>query len=100
MRFVLDRTRQEAERKRIEAAGIADLSGNHQQGSDNRLWQAGIACYPECRESRCVERDAITAIRLKGGPAGAPAGHRVLMWRSGRFNLRGRYSPSDAALFE
>ena len=37
MRYVLDRTRQEAERQRIEAAGIADFQAIVSKGLTNQL---------------------------------------------------------------
>lgn len=37
MRFVLDRTRQEAERKRIEASGIADYQATINKGLNNKI---------------------------------------------------------------
>jgi regulator of protease activity HflC (stomatin/prohibitin superfamily) len=52
MRFVLDRTRQEAERKRIEAAGIADYQATISKGLTDRIisWQ-GIEATEKLAES-------------------------------------------------
>jgi len=52
MRFVLDRTRQEAERKRIEAAGIADYQSTISKGLSDRIlaWQ-GIEATEKLAES-------------------------------------------------
>ncbi|HXZ60707.1 MAG TPA: prohibitin family protein [Steroidobacteraceae bacterium] len=52
MRFVLDRTRQEAERKRIEAAGIADYQSTISRGLSDRIlaWQ-GIEATEKLAES-------------------------------------------------
>ena len=52
MRFVLDRTRQEAERKRIEAAGIADYQSTIAKGLSDRIlaWQ-GIEATEKLAES-------------------------------------------------
>ncbi len=52
MRFVLDRTRQEAERKRIEAAGIADYQSTISKGLSDRIltWQ-GIEATQKLAES-------------------------------------------------
>lgn len=52
MRFVLDRTRQEAERKRIEAAGIADYQSTISKGLSDRIliWQ-GISATEKLAES-------------------------------------------------
>jgi prohibitin 1 len=52
MRFVLDRTRQEAERKRIEAAGIADYQATISKGLSDRIlsWQ-GIEATEKLAES-------------------------------------------------
>ena len=52
MRYVLDRTRQEAERKRIEAAGIADYQSTISKGLSDRIlaWQ-GIEATQKLAES-------------------------------------------------
>jgi len=52
MRFVLDRTRQEAERKRIEAAGIADYQATISKGLTDKIisWQ-GIEATEKLAES-------------------------------------------------
>ena len=52
MRFVLDRTRQEAERKRIEAAGIADYQSTIAKGLSDKIlaWQ-GIEATEKLAES-------------------------------------------------
>lgn len=52
MRFVLDRSRQEAERKRIEAKGIADYQATISQGLSDRIlaWQ-GIEATEKLAES-------------------------------------------------
>ncbi len=52
MRFVLDRTRQEAERKRIEAAGIADYQATISKGLSDKIlsWQ-GIEATEKLAES-------------------------------------------------
>jgi len=52
MRFVLDRTRQEAQRKRIEAAGIADYQSTISRGLSDRIleWQ-GIEATERLAES-------------------------------------------------
>jgi regulator of protease activity HflC (stomatin/prohibitin superfamily) len=52
MRFVLDRSRQEAERKRIEAKGIADYQATISQGLTDRIlaWQ-GIEATEKLAES-------------------------------------------------
>jgi len=52
MRYVLDRTRQEAERKRIEAAGIADYQSTIAKGLSDKIlaWQ-GIEATEKLAES-------------------------------------------------
>jgi regulator of protease activity HflC (stomatin/prohibitin superfamily) len=52
MRFVLDRTRQDAERKRIEAAGIADYQATISKGLSDKIlaWQ-GIEATEKLAES-------------------------------------------------
>lgn len=67
MRFVLDRERQEAERKRIEAQGIADFQRIVVQGIDERLlrWK-GIEATQALAESQNAK------IVIVGGKDGLP----------------------------
>jgi prohibitin 1 len=67
MRFVLDRERQEAERKRIEAQGIADFQRIVAQGIDERLlrWK-GIEATQALAESENAK------IVIVGGRDGLP----------------------------
>ena len=52
MRFILDRTRQEADRKRIEAAGIADFQATISKGlSDKIIEWKGIEATEKLAES-------------------------------------------------
>ncbi len=67
MRFVLERERQEAERKRIEAQGIADFQRIVSQGIDERLlrWK-GIEATENLAQS------ANTKVVIVGGADGLP----------------------------
>ncbi len=83
MRFVLDRTRQEADRKRIEAAGIADYQATISKGlnPDILAWQgieateklaespnAKVIVIGSGKEGLPVILNTATAPEVKGGP--------------------------------
>ncbi len=81
MRFVLDRTRQEAERKRIEAAGIADYQSTISKGLSDKIlaWQ-GIEATQKLAESPNAKvvvigsgKDGLPLIFNAASPAAAPA---------------------------
>jgi len=82
MRFVLDRTRQEAERKRIEAAGIADYQATISKGLTDRIisWQ-GIEATEKLAESPNAKVVVIGSgkqglpVILNAATAGGDTGH-------------------------
>lgn len=80
MRFVLDRTRQEAERKRIEAQGIADYQATISKGLSDRIiaWQ-GIEATEKLAESPNAKvviigsgKEGLPVILNAGTPPSAP----------------------------
>jgi regulator of protease activity HflC (stomatin/prohibitin superfamily) len=68
MQFVLERERQEAERRRIEAQGIADFQRIVSQGIDERLRWKGIESTQKLAESQNAK-----VVIVGAGKDGLPA---------------------------